>query len=276
MQWLKGLISSLFNNTPQETITWQDEWSHFYQQSVAFYRVLSKEDKKVFEQRSRLFLETTEITGQIEVSDEDCLLVAASAVIPVWGFPEWHYFNLKKVYLLAEAFNGDFKCGLPDSTITGMVGSGAMEGKMALSQPDLHLGFSNTKDKHNVGIHEFVHLIDMADGSCDGFPERLKDFSFSIPWFDLVEKKTQEICNRDSNIRDYGASNKVEFLAVASEYFFERPSMMKNKHPELYKSLNIFYQQDVMAITQDIKLRKKALCSCGSGKRYKRCCMPKA
>jgi len=54
-----------------------------------------------------------------------------------------------------------------------MVGNGPLHGKMALSKPHLHLGFKNSRDKHNVGIHEFVHLIDMADGNCDGFPERL-------------------------------------------------------------------------------------------------------
>jgi len=159
--------------------------------------------------------------------------------------------------------------------ITGMVGAGLMSGKLVMSRPALHLGFSNSKDKHNVGIHEFVHLVDMADGDCDGFPERLKEHAYSIAWFELVEKKINDIELRESSIRDYGATNKAEFLAVASEYFFERPKMMQSKHPVLFQSLSDLYRQDVMRIAEDLQPRRKAPCPCGSGRRYKHCCMEK-
>jgi Mlc titration factor MtfA (ptsG expression regulator) len=155
-----------------------------------------------------------------------------------------------------------------------MVGTGPLAGKMALSKPALYQGFKNSQDKHNVGIHEFVHLIDMADGECDGYPERLKEYAFSIPWFELVSKKTLSIENQQCSIRDYAATNRAEFFAVASEYFFERPKMMRDKHPEVFDALSIFYQQDVMQIENDIKIRKKSPCPCGSNKRYKHCCMP--
>jgi Mlc titration factor MtfA (ptsG expression regulator) len=277
IDWLKRIIRSLLGvNKPLETVQWQPSWSHFLNDKVAFYRVLNEEDKTLFNQRISLFLQTTKVeAGQFEVTDEDRLLVAASAIIPVWGFPRWHYFNLKCVFLLPGAFNEDFVCGTINSRITGMVGTGPMSGKMALSRPDLYSGFENSRDKHNVGIHEFVHLVDMADGECDGYPERFKEYPFSIPWFDMVEKKTREIHNSESNIRNYGATNRAEFFAVTSEYFFERPKMLKQKHPHLFSVLTDFYRQDVMAIATDIKIRKKSPCPCGSGKRYKHCCMPK-
>ena len=273
LQNLFGLAGT--ENTEAESnwsATWEPRWSAFLLDKVAFYRVLSPEDKKLFEQRVLLFLDTTRIeAGQVEVTDEDCLLIAASAIIPVWAFPRWHYFNLKAVFLLPGAFNPQFECGKPDSLITGMVGTGPMAGKMALSKPALHLGFENSRDKQNVGIHEFVHLVDMADGECDGFPEKLKQHPYSIPWFELAAKKIDEIEDRQSNIRCYGATNRAEFFAVASEYFFERPEMLKRKHPELFESLSQFYQQDVMQIADDVKVRSKSPCPCGSGKKYKQC-----
>ncbi len=276
-EWIKTYWGRIFgNNRSEEAVQWQSRWSSFLHDKVAFYRSLDSSGRRLFEQRVVLFLQTTGVeAGQFEVSNEDRLLVAASAIIPVWGFPKWHYFNLKAVYLLPASFNEQFQCGQPDSLITGMVGTGPMSGKMALSRPALYQGFENSKDKQNVGIHEFVHLVDMADGECDGYPERLKEFSFSIPWFDLVAHKTQEIHNKKSNIRNYGATNRAEFFAVASEYFFERPAMLKTKHPHLFKSLTDFYQQDVLGIASDIKPRKKAPCPCGSRKRYKHCCMPR-
>lgn len=273
--WIRNVWQYFFGSTEQPSIQWLAQWSAFLFDKVGFYRVLSESDKQLFEQRIVLFLQTTGVeAGQFEVTNEDRLLVAASAIIPVWGFPKWHYFNLASVYLLPAAFNEKFECGQSDSMITGMVGTGPMLGKMALSKPALYQGFDNTKDKQNVGIHEFVHLVDMADGECDGYPERLKEFSFSLPWFELVAHKTQEIHKKKSNIRSYGATNRVEFLAVASEYFFERPAMMKTKHPQLFESLTELYQQDVLNIENDIKPRKKSQCPCGSKKRYKHCCMP--
>jgi Mlc titration factor MtfA (ptsG expression regulator) len=268
-----------FLGKKQETSSeqWQQSWSNFLVQSVVFYRVLSPEDRHLFEQRIRLFLLNTTIEATaFDVTDEDCLLVASSAVIPVWGFPDWHYFNLKSVFLMPNAFNDSFQCDQPDSLYTGMVGTGPMAGKMVLSRPALVLGFANSRDKKNVGIHEFVHLIDMADGECDGYPERLKEYAYSIPWFELMLHKTQEISEGNSNIRGYGAWNRAEFFAVSSEYFFERPGMMKSKHPKLYAALAELYQQDVTAITSNLEPRKKAPCPCGSGKRYKHCCLPKA
>jgi Mlc titration factor MtfA (ptsG expression regulator) len=145
-----------------------------------FYRVLNTEVRLLFNQRVLLFLSTTAVeSGQLEVIDNDRLLVADSAIIPVWGFKQWHYFNLKTVYLLPTTFNENIEFGKPDSLITGMVGTGQMANKLVLSRPALYLGFENTQDKQNVGIHEFVHLIDMMDGECDGYPERLKAHSFT-------------------------------------------------------------------------------------------------
>jgi len=284
MKFFSTLITKLRNFFVYPPIAnafnWQSHWSAFLLEHVVFYKVLSDEDKTTFEQRCLLFMNTTRIeAGAFEVTDEDRLLVAASAIIPVWGFPKWHYFNLAAVFLLPGAFNKQFECGQEDSIIAGMVGSGPMMGKMALSRPHLYLGYKNSRDKSNVGIHEFVHLLDMADGRCDGAPESLNEFestaiSTSL-WFDFIAHKINEIDRGKSNIGRYGASNQQEFFAVASEYFFERPKMLQQKHPQLFETLTRFYQQDVLGIEKDIKIRSKSPCPCGSGKRYKRCCMPK-
>ena len=271
----RNFLSGLMGNQQLVDLeSWQPEWSEFLEKNVQFYAGLDSTQKQDFHRRTLLFLSTTSIeSGYFEVSDEDRLLVAASAIIPVWKFEGWHYFNLKGVYLLPATFNQRFECGQPDSLISGMVGTGPMSGKMVLSKPALYQGFRNARDKQNVGIHEFVHLIDMADGECDGYPERLKEHAYSIHWFELVESKIAEIHNRDSNIRNYGATNRAEFFAVATEYFFERPKMLERKHPKLFDALSGFYQQNVSELQRDLAPAKNAPCPCGSGKKYKRCCM---
>lgn len=47
---------------------------------------------------------------------------------------------------------------------------GLMNNTMILSLPALISGFSIANDKKNVGVHEFAHLLDKADGVIDGVP----------------------------------------------------------------------------------------------------------
>ena len=174
---------------------------------------------------------------------------------------------------MSASFHENSEFGKADSNISGLVGTHHLAGKMILSQPALHYGFINDNDKRNVAIHEFAHLIDIEDGDCDGLPRELTDNAFCLPWLSLVRKGIDDIRRKKSDIRQYGASNQVEFFAVVSEYFFERPKLLKRKHPELYQALEGFYQQNRAELQTAIRIRKKAPCPCGSGKRYKRCCL---
>ncbi len=42
----------------------------------------------------------------------------------------------------------------------------------------------------------------------------------------------------------YGATNRAEFFAVATEAFFERPRELRELHPALYEELRGFFGQD--------------------------------
>lgn len=252
----------------------EDHHRLFLNKKVSFFNSLNATEKASFEKRILLFLDSTEIIGHdVDVDDEDCLLIAAAAIILVWKIPEWHYINLHTVYLVSSSFNDQAKLGQADSTSIGLVGNGDLYGKMILSKPALHHGFNIENDKHNVALHEFAHLIDMQDGTADGFPERLKQYAFAAPWLELIRQETIKIHQGTSKINDYAATNSVEFFAVATEYFFENPKLLLNKHPEIYKTLNAIYKNDMAAIEQTKQPRKKQPCPCGSGKRYKRCCL---
>jgi len=195
------------------------------------------------------------------------------SVILAWGFAKWHYVKVDTVVLVNRAFNQDSQFDQEDSHITGLVGTHHLRGKMILSQPALHQGFSNDRDKRNVAIHEFAHLIDMADGEIDGLPRQISEQSFALPWLSLIEQKIESIRNNNSDIRTYGGTNNAEFFSVACEYFFERPKLLQRKHPELYKALENFYQQNRADVQTSERIIKKNACPCGSGKRYKRCCL---
>ncbi len=215
------------------------------QKKVGFYKRLQGADRRNFEYRIMHFLSGCKITGvSTEVTEEDKVLVAASAIIPVFGFQEWDYSNLHEVLLYPDTFNPEFETEGKGRTISGMVGWGFMNGTMTLSKPSLHLGFSNKTSKQNVGIHEFVHLIDKMDGATDGVPDVLIRHPQAIPWLKMMKEEIRKITERDSDIRPYGATNQAEFYSVASEYFFKRPRLFKKKHPRLYGAMTKIFRQD--------------------------------
>ncbi len=213
----------------------KEEWRSFLNKKVRFYRKLSVDEKIIFEKDILSFLSICKVSGiDTKVSDEDRLLVAASAVIPIFGFRQWEYTNIHEVLLYPNSFNTQFKTEGKGRNILGQVGWGYMNGTMILSREALLQGFENEQGKSNVGIHEFVHLIDKLDGSTDGIPEVLMEKQYAIPWLKMVHDEMGKIREHNSDINPYGATNEAEFLSVAGEYFFNQPELFKKKHPELY------------------------------------------
>lgn len=255
------------------------KWRKILEGKIDFYNNLSMEDQSRFEIDIQRFLATTKITGiKTDVTVEDRLLVASSAVIPLFGFPGWDYSFLDEVLLYPSSFDRNFNINSKEEVITGMVGSGTMEGKVILSKPSLHAGFEIGNDKRNVGIHEFVHLFDKEDGLIDGIPPGYESKEYALPWLDTIRVKTKDIIANRSDIDDYATTNHQEFFAVASEYFFESPRLLKKKHPKLYELLSSVFKQDLAekALTKvqfKKEISRNSPCPCGSGRKYKRCCL---
>jgi Mlc titration factor MtfA (ptsG expression regulator) len=213
---------------------------------IPFYQKLNPVKKKEFEERVMHFLGTTQITGvRTNVEDIDKIYIAASAIIPIFGFPKWQYSNLNEVLLYPDSFSHEFEQTGKGRHILGMVGHGALNNTMILSQQELRQAFVNKTGKANTAIHEFVHLIDKSDGYVDGIPEILVGAKYPLPWLEYIREEIRKIEENRSDIDPYATTSEAEFFSVASEYFFERPDLLKNKHPELYKKLAKIFNQEV-------------------------------
>jgi Mlc titration factor MtfA (ptsG expression regulator) len=256
------------------------EWRELLQKHIHFYQNLDQKERQRYEKKIANFLKQVRITGiRIKVTDIDRLLIASSAAIPLYNFPTWKYTYLQEVLLYPASFDRNFSMENPEEVISGMVGSGQnMDGVMIISQKSLHEGFANTTDKRNVGIHEFVHILDKQDGEIDGIPGNLNNKEFARPWFKLMHREMNRIKKGKSDISEYAATGEEEFLAVASEYFFERPKLFEEKHPDLYKVLRKIYHQDMARRLRNPFKKQKRIgrnspCPCGSGEKFKNCCM---
>ena len=260
------------------------EWETVLQRDVAFFRVLDPAEQQRFRRQLQVFLGEKQITGiMLRLDTTTRVLAGASAIIPIFGFPDWEWDQITEVLIYPTRFDGDFAFGdSPSHGILGMVGTGSLNHLMILSKPDLIGGFRNAGDKRNVGVHEFAHLVDKSDGVIDGVPRVGLDRQAIGPWVDLVRRKMAEIAAGRSDINRYALTNEAEFFAVASEYFFERPGIMRDKHPELYGALERVFHQDLR--TRAVALRRElsqgrptfgrnSPCPCGSGRKFKKCCL---
>ncbi|UII27671.1 zinc-dependent peptidase [Fulvivirga maritima] len=240
-------------------LEFSQEWRDILNDKVKFYRGLTEKDKSKFEREINIFISEKLITGiETDITDTDRLLVASSAIIPVFAFPNWNYDDLTEVLIYPNSFNHEYQLEGKGRNISGMVGNGVMNGKMILSKKDLHYGFEYPQSKSNVGIHEFVHLIDDSDGSIDGIPGLLMEHSYAQPWLEALQREIEKIRKNKSDINAYGGTSKEEFFPVISEYFFQRPRLFKRKHPKLYKMMNKVFRQDpVSRLKKKVALKTK-------------------
>lgn len=245
---LAAIAYFILRNKRTKTVlpeTLQHNYISILTAKIAFYQKLDKEKQTLFEQLVLEFLGYVKIEGVgTEISDVDRVLVASSAIIPIFGFPGWKYKNLTNVILYPDTFDQNYQFEGENRNIMGMVGSGYMNGQMLLSRAALLKGFSKASGSENTAIHEFVHLLDKSDGATDGVPENLLAHEYTLPRFKMMHGEMRRIEQGNSDINPYALTNEAEFLAVASEYFFEKPEKMQERHPKLYEMLTKIFGQN--------------------------------
>ncbi|WP_375434387.1 zinc-dependent peptidase [uncultured Hymenobacter sp.] len=266
-------------------------WRQILSERVAFYLSLTANDKLRFEKKIQVFLAQTLITGvQTEIDDVTRVLVAASAIIPVFGFSDWEYGNLSEVLVVPDAWkelqDPNKEVAPLAGTLLGSVRNFQTSRYMHLSKASLEQGFRDALDKQNVGIHEFAHLLDAADGTIDGVPSATLPPELLKPWAEVMEREIAAIRDGNSEINDYAATNEAEFFAVVTEYFFEKPEKLQEHHPELYELLLRAFRQNpkkrflrfavdprewLKTLRSRRKFGRNDPCPCGSGKKYKEC-----
>jgi Mlc titration factor MtfA (ptsG expression regulator) len=252
-------------------------WQAILERRVRFYRALDDGQKERFRQMVNVFLDEVRVTGiKTEVDETVRVLVAASAIIPVFGFADWEYHRLGEVLIYPGSFDRDYQADKPEeANILGLTGLGHLRGVVILSKPSLLAGFSASPNAENVGVHEFAHLVEQeeVDG---GLPQEVP-LEVVRQWVDYVGRELMHPANRRTGINDYAYTNEQEFFAVLSEYFFGSPDKLKSENPALYDLLRGLFHQDPAALTSHLprktqRVHRNDPCPCGSGKKFKDCC----
>ncbi|MBI3202810.1 MAG: zinc-dependent peptidase [Myxococcales bacterium] len=218
-----------------------ERWSEILERRVAFYRGLGPEGRRRFEDDVRIFLAEQRIFADrgATLDDETRLLIAASAAMLCHALPEFEWPTLRDIVVYPRAFDESYRIAT-GANIAGMVHA---QGPILFSQRELRLGFSRA-DGHNVGLHELAHVIDFADGRADGVPGDL-EWVATAPWVELMARRLAARRRRSGGaLRAYAGTNEAELFAVAVEAFFEKPTELRRREPDLYAHLVEYFRQD--------------------------------
>ncbi len=201
-----------------------------------------------------LFLDRKEFstTGELRLSDAMVVAIAAQAVLPVLHLGLQRYDGLVGIVVHPDAVSARREWADDDGVVHAydeeLSGEAMPGGPVMLSWSDVRGAGRTAAQGYNVVIHEFAHVLDMADGVADGVPLLPADLPLA-EWRATLQGEYQRFAQRveaeETTVLDvYGAQSEEEFFAVASESFFVNPAEMQNEHPALYGMLVRFYRQD--------------------------------
>jgi Mlc titration factor MtfA (ptsG expression regulator) len=187
----------------------------------------------------------------LAITDEIRVLVAAQACMLLLHRETPCYERLRLIRVYPGA-------SYAQSSTERVLGASWQHGVVELAWNSVRGGAANPFDGDNVVLHEFARQLDDEDGKADGTP--LLGRGMSSPehpgvytaWARVLSSEydglRQHIERGRKTVMDsYGGSSHVEFFAVATECFFEKPAQLLKKHPNLYAQLRRFYRQDPAA-----------------------------
>jgi MtfA peptidase len=225
-------------------------WEQVLQQRLPIYRFLSEAHRRELRSYIRWFLGSKQFEGcgGLIITDEIRVLVAAQACLLLLHreTPCYERLRLIRVYPGTQFARSSRDTALGESWQHGVV---------LLAWDSVRRGAANPFDGENVVLHEFAHQLDEEDGQADGTPllgrgiAKAEQAGVYTSWARMLSKEYEEfrrsIESGDETVIDsYGGCSQVEFFAVATECFFEKPKRLCKRHPELYAALKQFYRQD--------------------------------
>jgi Mlc titration factor MtfA (ptsG expression regulator) len=226
-------------------------------QAYPFLGWRSSADQQRLRELSTLFLADKEWAGAqgLAVTDAMAVAIAAQACVPVLRLGLGGYAGFKGIVVQPDVVSARRshidEVGVVHEYDEELAGEAMYRGPVMLSWTDVERAADAQGVAYNVVIHEFAHVLDMLDGEADGVPP-MADSRERAHWMQVIEAQWQRFVRRvDSGeatlIDPYGAQDRSEFFAVASEAFFVAPIEFAAEEPILHELLQRFYRQDPAA-----------------------------
>ncbi len=196
----------------------------------SFYQKLSEKQKKQFQHRVATFMSDKKFVGrqELEVTERMKILISAVGCMLSFGRKNYEYSLIDFILVYPEEFY---------SAVNEKFHKGEFNPKgraLVLSWKDFEEGYEITDDNINLGIHEFMHAMQLEamqskDIDADRFGKQFQNILLQ-----LTQQEVKDKLDETRYFRAYAFTNQYEFMAVLAEYFIESPSDFKMHFPKLY------------------------------------------
>lgn len=216
---------------------------------------LSAEELQRLRRLTTLFLHAKTISGAADFELDTYMrtLIAAQACLLILHLSLDFYDGWSEVIVYPGAFIVP-SVQTDDSgvqhRVTNVLGGEAWaRGPVLLSWEDVK---PDRQPHHNHGVnvvlHEFAHKLDLLNGAANGMPplhHKMKREEWTEDFTQAYEAMLRHIRGgHRGRIDPYAVESPAEFFAVVTEFFFERPRVLKQEIPAVYAQLVQFYRQD--------------------------------
>jgi Mlc titration factor MtfA (ptsG expression regulator) len=246
--WLKRRRRARIRAVP-----FPDDWLVHLEKNVGLYALLTEPERQKLRDDLRIFIaETTfEGCGGLEITDEIKVTIAAQASLLLLGFHHDYFERVHTILVYPTGFRSPEGWTAPDGVVhmdVGYLGEAWHHGTVILAWDAALAGGRDPRDGRNVVLHEFAHQLDYLDGVADGVPP-LRNRAQYRKWHEVMKAEYDQLVAESEHgepklLDAYGATSPVEFFAVATECFFEKPVQMHRRRPQLYEILEEYYCQD--------------------------------
>jgi Mlc titration factor MtfA (ptsG expression regulator) len=200
------------------------------EQEFTFYGKLSPKHKRQFQHRVASFISEKKFVGrdQLVVTERMKVLIAAMGCMLSFGRKNYEYVLIEFILIYPDEFyssiNNDYHKGEFNPR----------ERALVLSWKHFEEGYKITDDNLNLGIHEFMHAMQLeAIRSKDIDSSRFgKQFQNILQ--ELTQQHVKDKLDETRYFRAYAFTNQYEFMAVLTEYFIESPVDFRSHFPKLY------------------------------------------
>jgi Mlc titration factor MtfA (ptsG expression regulator) len=170
------------------------------------------------------------------------VLISACAIQLTFGFPGIYFSHFYRILIYPNDYY---------SRITRKYHQGEVNraGIIVLSWSNFLQGYAQRGDGRNLGLHEMAHAMMLENKITNQEFEFLSNDHLD-QWSRLAKKEIEQIKKGESIFREYGSANIHEFFAVAVEVYFEQPHFLYNQNRQLYETMALLLNQDVLKIQQ--------------------------
>jgi MtfA peptidase len=230
------------------------EWDDYLAANIRHYAHLPPAQRAMMQRIVQVVVAEKHWTGGggCTVTDEMKVTIAGQASLLVLGFAEPHYFDgIDSIIVYPRPYappagSRDRYLIVPE--ITAQYGEAWYHGPIVLSWETVSADGRAPGNGQNLVLHEFAHYVDALNGEFDGAPP-FSSRRQQQEWRRVADAEYLRLvgaAQRDETtlLDHYGARNKAEFFAVATECFFEQPGAMRQQQAELYALLSNLYRQD--------------------------------